>query len=344
MQVKDVGEFALIEMLAAVIGSGGRGRSNPPSDPSFRLRLAIGDDAAAWDGPAGARVMTTDTMVEGVHFELWNTSWRDLGWKALAVNLSDVAAMGCVPLYSVVTLGLREDLPVDGLVEMYGGLVDACGASGGAVVGGDVVRSPVFFVTVAMVGASMQAGAGGLPSDRLLTRSAASPGEQIAVTGHLGCAAGGLQMLQGSLRVDEKTANHLREAHNRPVARVAEGCVMVDEGVAAAIDVSDGLVDDLAKMCEASGVAAQIDSRKLPADEYLRSAFPDEWLGLALGGGEDYELVFTATPEVMDRVASRVETRVTVIGDVVKGPPRVEVLDPDGRPMSVEVGGWDHFR
>ena len=329
MRVRDVGEFELIDTLAETLGG---------EDPGPHLRVAIGDDAAAWDGPAGVTVLTTDTMVEGVHFALDRTSWRGLGWKAMSVNLSDVAAMGCAPAYSVVTLGLHGDLPVDGLREMYLGMVDACRRFGGAVVGGDVVRSPVFFVTVAMTGG---AEGGDTP---LLLRGAARPGDRVAVTGSLGGSAGGLRMLAEGLAFDDETAAYLQNAHNRPAPRVREGTLLRQSGVLTAIDVSDGLVADLDKLCEASGVGAQVRSELLPVDDRLKAAFPQEWLSLALTGGEDYELLFTAPPRRMDAAVSALEIPATIIGDIVAGPGGASVLDPEGRPLTVKRGGWDHVR
>ena len=152
MLIRDIGEFRLIQLLAETLTFEGVEGPNLKQPDAWSPRVGIGDDAAVWEGEAGTRVLSTDAMVEEVHFELGLTRWRDLGWKAMAVNLSDMAAMGCLPALSVVTLGLREDLPADGLVEMYRGIAEACRVHGGRVVGGDIVRSPVFFVSVAMEG------------------------------------------------------------------------------------------------------------------------------------------------------------------------------------------------
>lgn len=343
MLVKDTGEFQLIETLAQAIAEENAGCIGRLDEGGFRLRRSIGEDAAAWEGPSGVRVLTTDTMVEGVHFSLNHIGWRDLGWKSLAVNLSDIAAMGCSPLYAVVTLGLRGDLPVEGLVEMYRGIMEACRECGGAIVGGDVVRSPTFFVTVALEGTAVPSSGGDSSADLLLIREAALAGDRIAVTGSLGCSAGGLRMLTQGLRFDGETAGHLRDAHNRPLPRVAQGVALAQQGVAAAIDVSDGLVSDLERMCEASGVGASIHADLVPADEFLKEAYPEEWLDLALGGGEDYELLFTAPLHVMERAVAALDVPVSVIGEVIEGPPQVRVLDQEGRVMAVDRGGWDHF-
>ena len=127
MLVREIGEFDLIERLAAAIDESNRLRVEALDSQGFRVVRSIGDDAAVWQTPGGTRVFTTDTMVEGVHFDLSYTSWRELGWKALATNVSDIAAMGCMPSFATVTLGLRGDLPVDGLLEMYKGMMELTG-------------------------------------------------------------------------------------------------------------------------------------------------------------------------------------------------------------------------
>ena len=343
MRVGELGEFRLIDKLARLVGERESGLDDRAVAEGFRLRLSIGDDAAAWDGRAGTTVITTDTLVEGVHFRLPDIGWADLGWKAMAVNLSDVAAMGCAPLYSVVTLGLSSQLPVDGIVEMYRGMLEACRVHGGAIVGGDIVRSSALFVTVAMVGAAPVWERGDSSEQPILTRGSARHGDKIAVTGDLGRSSGGLRMLQGGLRFDENTTHRLTEAHSRPTPRVAEGMVLARHGVTAAMDISDGLVADLGKLCEASDVGATLRSDLVPVHDSLKQAYPDDWLSLGLSGGEDYELLFSAPAGLMGDVAEAVEVPVTVIGDIVAGRPGVSVVDQDGAPVTVERGGWDHF-
>ena len=340
MLVRDVGESRLIELLSEVIGAdNGPGLENG----GFTLQLGIGDDAAAWSGPAGSSVLTTDTLVDGVHFRIGRSPWSDLGWKAMAVNLSDVAAMGCSPLYAVVTLGLTGDEPVDSLKEIYGGITEASRCFGVVVVGGDVVRSPVLFITVAIVGSaeSANAGEGVRP---LLTRGAVTPGLVLAVTGSLGCAAAALRADDVVPALDEATLAHLRDAQNRPQPRMTEGIELARRGVAAAMDVSDGLLEDLGKLCKASQVGAIVRADLLPADGFLRRAFPDEWLSLAASGGEDYEILFAAPADVVEAVAAAVDLPVTAIGETTPGAATVSFVDADGEPVHVETPGWDHFR
>ena len=337
MLVRDTGEFRLIDLLSETLAA--EGVEGPGLDTPMP-RVGIGDDAAVWEGAAGTRVLTTDAMVEGVHFDLDLTGWRDLGWKAIAVNLSDVAAMGCLPTCSVVTLGLRDDLPVEGLVEMYRGMAEVCRSHGGRVVGGDVVRSPVFFVSVAMEGEA----AASDPDGRgvILTRHAAEVGDVIAVTGSLGDSAGGLHLALAGETFNDST-ERLRAAHFRPEPRIAAGQALASAGIRAAMDISDGLVGDLTKLCEASGVGAVVRGSGVPVSDALRSRFPDKWLPLALTGGEDYELLFTGREETVREASKAVDVPVTVIGEIVDASRGVSVLDADGDVIDAERGGWDHF-
>ena len=328
MLVRDASEFDLIKALSRALPS-------PPSGVACGLRIGIGDDAAAWSSPEGATVLTTDTLVEGVHFDLDWTGWADLGWKALAVNLSDVAAMGCAPTYAVVTLGLRGDLLVEGLAAMYGGIAEVAGRFGCAVVGGDITASPALFVSVAMLGSRQ--GRGGV-----LTRTGAVPGQAVAVTGRVGSSAAGLRLLRSGAPADGPL-RRLRDAHLRPQPRLSEGQALAEAEASAAIDVSDGLVADLAKLCAASGVGAEIEASSVPVDPALAPAFPEDWLELALGGGEDYELLFTAREEAVARIAGEIDTPVTVIGRTVDSAAGVEVLDASGAPMNLAHQGWDHL-
>ena len=271
MRVKDIGEFDLIDVLIEVIERRGLDRAGPEGR---LLRIGAGDDAAAWEGPGGVEVLTNDVMVEGVHFDLATIGWRDLGWKCVAVNLSDVAAMGCLPGFAVVALGLPGGLRVADLVEMYEGMLDACERYGCALVGGDVVRSPTFFVSVAVTGMAQTDG-GGPPAWPLLARDGARVGDLVAVTGHVGCSAGGLRMMTEGRELDDETATHLRLAHVRPTPRVSEGAALARHGAHAAIDVSDGLLDDLGKLCRASGVGAVVRVDRLPADDHPAGRIPE---------------------------------------------------------------------
>ena len=340
MLVADIGEFDLIARLERSIRARNAAQLERLRARGVRVELGIGDDAAAWTYPRGTVAATADAMVENVHFRPATTPWRRLGWKALASNLSDVGAMGCAPTFALVTLGLRGDLPLAGLIEMYAGMMDALEYAGGALAGGDVVRSDTFFVSVSLEGLSALDGA-------TLRRDAARPGDLVAVTGHLGCSAAGLRLLLGgepaaSSGLADETRAHLVSAHNRPLPRVAEGMALARLGVRCAMDVSDGLAADLAKLCAASGVSARIETSRLPADRHLRTAFPNDWARLALSGGEDYELLFAADAATMDAVKRELGDGVTTIGEIAEGA-GVAAVDGEGREVALASGGWDHF-
>ena len=227
---------------------------------------------------------------------------------------------------------------MDGVKALYMGMQDLCGRYGTRVIGGDVVRAPVLFITVAVTGAAQG------QSAALLTRDAARAGDVIAVTGSLGSSAGGLALLtEGSVDATGEAAAHLMAAHRRPMPRVREGVALVQNGVEAAMDVSDGLVADLTKLCEASGVSAVVRADGVPIDERLAATFPDRCLLMALEGGEDYELLFTAPSEIMERTAAEIDVPITVIGEIREGGAGVEVRDSSGEVLRVGAGGWDHF-
>ena len=340
MRVQDIGEFDLINTLIGVIERRGLDRAAPGGR---RLRIGLGDDAAAWDTPGGVEVLTNDVMVEDIHFDLSMIGWRDLGWKSVAVNLSDVAAMGCLPVCAVVGLGLPPNLREHDLVEMYEGMLDACQRYGCALVGGDVVRSATFFISVAVTGAA-HTDPDEPSARRLLTRGGARVGDLVAVTGHVGSSAGGLMSMTESRNIDVEAAAHLRLTHVRPQPRLAEGAALTRHGAHAAIDVSDGLLDDLGKLCRASGVGAFARLDLLPVHEFLRSAYPNRWPSLALAGGEDYELLTAATAETLEAVGREDGAPLTVIGEIVPADAGVRVVDDRGDEVRVDAGGWDHFR
>lgn len=339
MKVRDLGEFELIDTLAGAISASNWQNVQALGESGLRMLRSIGDDAAAWRAAEGVRVFTADTMVEGVHFNLRYTGWHDLGWKALATNVSDVAAMGCAPSFATVTLGLRGDIPVEGLLEMYDGMMRLTDVCGGAVVGGDIVKSPTFFISVALEGFSRDG------AKELLLRDKAQPGDCIAVTGNLGASAAGLKlMMEGADISGLASYRFLRDAHNRPMPRVSEGEALASVGVRCAMDISDGLFDDLGKLCRASAVGAYIHASMIPADDRLKATFPSSWLNLALGGGEDYELLVAAPESVIHSAQQVTSTPITVIGEIVEAREGVTVLDQGGKSLNVNAGGWDHFR
>lgn len=333
MRVTEIGEFGLIQRLTQVLERAGVAASSPTA--AFPLVIGIGDDTTAWRTDTALALSTTDTVVEGVHFTRETTPWKDLGWKAMAANLSDIAAMGGTPLYALATLGLPQDTQVADLEALYEGLAWACQEHGAAVAGGDIVRSPVFFLTIAL---------SGYTRDAPLQRSSAHPGDLLAVSGPLGGSHGGLEMMLKRLPADASSAEALRWAHRHPQPHLKEGRILVQEGVLCAMDLSDGLYDDLGKLMAASRCTAELEAWRVPFPPALERVFPGQATEMAVAGGEDYELLFAAPPAVMERVLARIPSA-AIVGRVVAGVPGdVAVIGRDGKPLAVHKLGWDHFR
>ncbi len=337
-RVRDVGEFGLIELLAASLPTEVRAATG--------LKLGIGDDAAVWQPTPGEHiVVTTDSLVESVHFRRDWTDWESLGHKTLAVSVSDLAAMGAIPKLAVISLGLDGEERVGDLQALYSGLGALARRLRMTVAGGDIVRSPHGLVLhVTAIGETRV--------QRVLTRSGANAGDLIGVTGTLGAAAAGLRLL-GLHPDDERrraaTANQLIEAHLRPEPRVALGAALLELGATSAMDLSDGLLGDLPKILAASRADGRLDEETIPVAAAVRALFADEWVNLALRGGEDYELLFTAPPstwEAIDSAARKVGGSVTAIGDIVargSGTSTIELVGRDGTRRTVSVGAYDHF-
>jgi len=326
MKVWELGEFGLIELIARNVGKPSR----------EELVLGIGDDTAAWRTEKSIQLATTDILIQDVHFNLSTTTWRYLGWKALAVNISDIAAMGGTPSYAMVSLGLPPDTKVASVRELYRGIKAIAKKFEIDIVGGNISRAPVVIIDVSLIGNASQA---------LLTRSEAKPGDQIAVTGYLGTSAAGGRMLKSSIKLDKSTTALLKEAHLRPKPRVAEGQTLVQHGVRAAIDISDGLISDLTHICKASKVGAKVWIDRIPVHPKVKAAFGNKALGMALSGGEDYELLFTAKSSVINKVKNVMSTPLMVIGEITREHSgQVTLLDEQGRAVDWKERGWDHFR
>ena len=304
MKVSELGEFGLIELLSKTVGA----------SPDSQLLIGIGDDAAAWYGDASIQLATVDSFIQDVHFSLNTASWNELGWKALAANLSDIAAMGGVPRYALVSLALPHHTEVDDVTALYKGM------------------------TITIFGSTRNKG------KHILTRSAAKPGEQVAVTGYLGAAAAGSEMLAKQLNFNPEATTCLRDAFLHPHPRLVEGELLVDQGVKSAIDISDGLISDLKQICKASQVSARVEIERVPVEPTVRANFGDRALELALSGGEDYELLFTASTEVIDKVRTAASCPITVIGEIITDKiGEVILVDRKGNPFNLAKAGWEHF-
>lgn len=301
------------------------------------VRLGIGDDAALLAPPPGCLLaVSTDTLVAGVHFPQ-STKVYDIGWKALAVNLSDLAAMGAAPAWATLALTLPRADP-DWVGEFADGFTALARAHNVALVGGDTTQGPLS-ITVTVHGFVHEGAA--------LRRASARVGDVVCATGTLGDAAAGLSLLRDAeaLQPDTSHESVLLARLNRPTPRVAQGLILAGRAHAC-IDVSDGLVADLGHVCRASGVGAEIDADALPASPALAALFDRAARrGLQLAGGDDYELCFTAPESHVDALLAdlaRSGCAATRIGRIVMGA-GVHVHDANGKVIDTPRAGWQHF-
>jgi thiamine-monophosphate kinase len=312
---------------------------------STGVRTGIGDDTAVLTVTAGTSLLaTTDLVVEDIHFRRAWASPADIGWKAMAVNLSDIASMGGVPRWALVAAALPATVEVQEVDALYGGLLDAAAPYGVTIVGGDTSTSRLgWTINVTLLGEHE-----GTPK----LRSAAAPGDVVAVTGSLGRAAAGLALLEtgSATTLHAGTQDALTRAHLRPTPRLAEGRWLGGQsGVHAMMDLSDGLTTDLGHICRESHVGARITLERLPISPAVHEAAralgrdPLEWAG---AGGEDYELLLTCEPDIVDRLADGLRaatgTALTAIGRIEGREASVTYVDARGEPVLLR-GGYQHF-
>ncbi len=313
MTVGEVGEFGLINRITARMGLG----------PT--CLLGPGDDGAVVTASDNRVVVSTDVLVDGRHFRRDWSSAADVGHRAAAANLADIAAMGASPTALVMGLGCPPDLPVDWAEQLAGGMADEATLAGACVVGGDVVASPTLTVAVTALG--------DLRGADPVTRSGARPGDQVALAGRLGWAAAGYTVLSRGFR----SPRALVDAHRRPLVPYRCGPAAARQGATAMIDISDGLVGDLGHLVTASGVSVNLHRDAFMVPPQMKDAAtalgvnPYQWV---FGGGDDHALVATFPP------GSVLGADWTVIGEVGKG----RGVTVDRRPFTSGPGGWDHFR
>lgn len=327
MRLRELGEFGLIERI----------RKATPKGPG--VRLGIGDDAAWVERPKSPLLITSDLLLEGIHFKLEWTSFYGLGYKTLAVNLSDLAAMGGKPAYLTLSLGIPVDFKAEDVEQFYRGIRALASRSGVTLVGGDTSSSPRFFISATVVG---------FASYRAITRSGGKIGDDLYVTGTLGDSALGLELLRSKKkRARRNGIAHLLSRHHFPTARLQAGTLLAREKLAKAmIDISDGLLQDLGHICQASGVGAVVWQDALPLSRAYR-----KWAGskgplYALTGGEDYELLFCLRRRDrhrLERIEKRLGVPVTRIGKCVPPSEGIRVIDGNGEPVPVSMAGHDHF-
>jgi thiamine-monophosphate kinase len=328
--VSDLGEFGLIERWASLLGPAGAD-----------VIAGIGDDAAVLRHQGSELLLvTTDMLVENVHFRLDLISPEQLGWKAMAVNVSDIAAMGGEPAFAFVSIGMPAHTPVSFADALYQGMKQMAQSANFYIVGGDTVGADKLVISIALTGR--------VEEKFLALRSGAQPGDALVVTGTLGDSAAGLRLLLSGKA--EARFQRCIDAHLTPQPRLPEARAAVATGaVHAMIDLSDGLSGDLRHLCAASGVGALLSEEDLPLSAETREAA--RLLGvspfeLALSGGEDYELLMAVdanrVDEVLKAVSSVGRTHAARIG-TVQTAQNLLIRRHSGETVPLAVSSWDHF-
>lgn len=323
-----LGEFGLIERIKR--SQRRRGRA---------VLLGIGDDAAVFRLPPGhVGLATTDTLVEGRHFDLRYFSYFDIGWRAMAANLSDIAAMGGRPILAMASLTLTSNQRVGDIEDLYKGMKQLAGRYQVIIAGGDVVRGKEFSITISIIGQGEK--------NNLGLRSGARPGDAVMVTGALGASAAGLTLLSSNRKIQN---TELLERHLRPVPRVKESILLARHfKLHGMIDISDGLASELWHLSRESGVGIIVDQGSLPlGSEALAVAriLERDPLEYCLYGGEDFELLLTLRPLDVPRARSLLAglgTGCAVIGQVCRGR-GVRLAGRDGRMRPLPDRGFVHF-
>ena len=333
MIVRELGEFALLARLQ---------RRLKHADAQAVVR-GIGDDCAVLRPADGHDLLvTTDTQEEGVHFRRdWSTP-EDIGWRCLAVNVSDIAAMGGEPLGAVVALSLPEKLPVAFVEAMYDGLNALAESYACPIIGGNISKSNErLSVTITVLGST--------PQDTAAYRASARAGDAIWVTGDLGGAKAGLEALIHPQEVTGLPTDTVLTRYRRPRPRLREAQFIRQHGAHSLIDLSDGLSSDLAHVCKASGVGAQLHAEHIPIGDETRRvarALGLDPLTIALHGGEDFELCVTAPPDAATHLEQgcrqQFDCPLTRVGTIRAGA-GVTLRHPDGSEQTLAADGYDHF-
>lgn len=333
VSLKSLGEVGLIERLRSRLRPGGPSLIVGPGDDCSAIRLS----------EKLLTLATCDIMVEGEHFLPHVISPYQLGRKSLALNVSDIAAMGGVPRFALVSLALPAETPLSFVDELYRGLEEEGERWGVSLMGGNCSRSRLKVVDIFLLGE--------VEEEFLLLRSGARPGDSILVTGSLGDSRGGLELIKRSeVELAPELARALLASHLTPTPRLPEArAVARSRKVSAMMDISDGLASDLERICQESGVGAEVEAESLPISPPLRalaSALGTESFRLALEGGEEYELLLTAPVEAEEELKKVVREatgqKLSPVGRITEKSSGIRFLK-DGREFPLKAKGWDHF-
>jgi thiamine-monophosphate kinase len=334
VEIKEIGEFGLIKLLT----------ENFELDRN-RVLLGVGDDAAVLKQDGDKLLLaTTDALIEGVHFLLATTTPEELGFKAVSINVSDIAAMGGLPTAALLALALPKEIEVEWVKRLYQGIKRACDLYQVSLVGGDTVASKAgIMLTLTVLGET--------EPEYLTPRSGARPGDLIGVTGCLGGSAAGLEALSRGLGKELEGVQEAVKRHLEPKARLRAARSLVKTGKVHALnDISDGLVSEIIEIIEASGVGAVLSGPDIPVNQSAVQVArytghnPLEW---ALYGGEEYELVFSFSPGAereIEAVLAGVDCRFSIIGEILDKKAKRTIRFAEGDVQPLQALGYNHFR
>lgn len=336
MKLKNIGEFGLIKKVTKDI-----------TVDKSTVVVGVGDDVAVIKTKSEKyALLTCDVLIEGTHFKRETITPFQLGRKAIAINVSDIAAKGGIPNQALISIGLTKDTKVEYVEEIYRGIKKAAKQFNIDIVGGNTALSRYkIFVDIFLIGE--------IKPEFLLLRSGAKSGDKILVTGDLGDSSAGLEIIEDpDLEFNEKFKIKLKQAHLSPNPRLLEGRIIAKNKLAnSMMDISDGLSGDLAKICEESNVGTLIWEEKIPMSKEtfaFAKSIGKNPLDFAIHGGEDYELLLTALPENVDTIIGKVEkkteTKVTEIGEIKDKEFCIKIAKTDGKVAPLNIYGWDHFR
>ncbi len=333
MKFDEIGEFGFIDTI-----------KEECTTTSKNVIKGIGDDCAVF-APSSGRVLllTTDMLVEDIHFLKSKMTPYQLGWKSIAVNLSDIAAMGGRPLVLLISLAIPPKTDVKLMQDFYKGMKDICEHYDITIVGGDTVASPdKLVINISLIGDAKE--------NEVLYRSGARPGDSIYLTGNVGDSFAGLKILKKGISAPKSIASYFTKIHNEPNPLIEKGMAIAASGLAnAMIDVSDGLLSDLGHICKESSVGAMLFRSKIPLSSELKSLASREKLNpleLALSGGEDYHLLITVPKVNIKNFEIVCKDKgllpLYLIGKIVEGK-GIKMVNDDGSLEEINIKGFNHF-
>lgn len=335
MNFKEIGEFGFIDKI----------KDNCIVNENLVIK-GIGDDCAVvqTENSENYLLITTDLLIEGVHFLLERIPFFDLGYKSLAVNISDISAMGGIPRHALISIAIPQNQKVDNIIELYDGMKEIARLYNIDLVGGDTSSSKSgLFIGITLIGE--------VKKDEIIYRRGSKIGDIIYVTSYLGDSAGGLDIiLNHPNEINNKTYKSLLQAHFRPTPNVNEGRIIATSKIATSmIDISDGISSDLRHICNQSGVGAIIYEEKIPVSNTLKeycNSYNLDYSKFTLSGGEDYILLFTLPAShagyIENLFYNHFKKNLYKIGEICKES-EISIIDYNRKEKKLEVYGWDHF-